>query len=69
MKATLPNERYCQYPYALLTPSVAVNLTEGIKRGTCNMIKKPDTSKLLGFKLESGAAVADKIGVKGGGAC
>ncbi len=33
------------------------------------MIRKPDTSKLLGFKLNSGAAVADKIGVKGGSAC
>lgn len=33
------------------------------------MIKKPDTSKLLGFKLNNGAAAADKIGVKGGSVC
>lgn len=33
------------------------------------MIKKPDSSKLLGYKLNSGAAVADKIGVKGGSTC
>jgi hypothetical protein len=30
------------------------------------MIKKPDLSKVLGFKLNSGVAIADKIGVKGG---
>lgn len=33
------------------------------------MIKKPDPAKLLGFKLNNGAAVADKIGVKGGSVC
>jgi hypothetical protein len=33
------------------------------------MMKKPDTSKWLGFKLNNGAAVADKIVVKGGSVC
>lgn len=33
------------------------------------MLEKPDTSTLLGFKLNNGAAVADKISVKGGRVC
>lgn len=32
-------------------------------------IRKPDTGKLLGYKLGSGTAMADKIGVKGGTTC